>query len=504
MFVRRNRNRSGTISIQIVKKVGRKNKVVKTIGVSKDSNELKNFEQQALAFINQQKGFLSLFPSDRDQIIKDFVASISNDDLRIVGPKLILERIYNDLGYDQIDSFGYFKHLVTCRITNPGSKLQTVGYMSRHYNIEVSSQTIYRYLDQLDESVKQQVEQITYQYVKTLLGNKLGIIFYDMTSLYFETESQDDLRKIGYSKDGKHQHPQIMIGLLVSAGGFPIAYEVFEGNTSETKTLIPILDKMVEKFKIDRPIIVADSALLSKVNLTALQENKYQYILGGRIKNEGQELKRLILSKSVDEANPIRLNHSYGKLIVTYSKKRANKDLYNRTKGLKRLENKVKNGKLTKESINNRGYNKYLVLEGQTKVAVDYQKFKADSVWDGLKGYITNTELPTSQVIGSYQNLWQIEKAFRMSKTDLRIRPIYHFKENRIRAHLLICFTALSVYKRLEYLLKIKKIDLSIEKAIKQLKQIQQITFKLPSNGQKINQLLNLNSKQKALIEMME
>lgn len=502
MFVRKNKNRSGTTSVQVVQKIGRKNKIIKTVGVTDNPNEIEHLVKQGKIFIDQQKRALSIFPSLSDQVVKDFVSSIGNDDLRIIGPKLVLERIYDSMGYNQIDPGGYFRHLVTCRITYPGSKLQTVEYMKRHYKVDVSAQTIYRYLDHLTDKIKKQIEQITYGYVRELLGSKLGIVFYDMTSLYYETESQDDLRKIGYSKDGKHQHPQILLGLLVSAGGMPIAYEVFEGNTSETKTLIPLLDLMVARFKIERPIVVADSALLSKTNLVALQENNYQYILGARIKNETHHLQQVILSKDIEEAHPIRLHHPFGKLIVSYSSKRAAKDLYNRTKGLKRLETKVKSGKLTKESINNRGYNKYLLLEGQTKITIDYEKFNNDNVWDGLKGYITNTKLSAQEVIGSYQDLWQVEKAFRMSKTDLRFRPIYHYKQNRIKAHMMVCFTALSVYRRLEYLLKKNKLNISVEKAIKELKQIQQLTFILPESGEVREQLLQLNHYQKNIINM--
>ena len=213
VFIRKNKNRSGTISVQVVRKVGRKNKLVKTIGVTSHPDELEEFIRLGKLYINQQKGRLCLFPSQEDAIVKQFVATLGNDDLRIVGPKIILERIYDFIGYNKIDPKGYFRHLVTCRITYPGSKLRTILYMKRHYKIDLSAQTIYRYLDQLDDSMKRQIEQITYQYVKNLLGGKLGMVFYDMTSLYFETESQDDLRKIGYSKDGKHQHPQIMLGL---------------------------------------------------------------------------------------------------------------------------------------------------------------------------------------------------------------------------------------------------------------------------------------------------
>src|SRR5690606_5509605 len=145
---------------------------------------------------------------------------------------------------------------------------------------------------------------------------------------------------------------------------------------------------------------------------------------------------------------------------VCKSEKRKRKDRHKREKGLKRLEKKVKTKKLTKEAINNRGYNKYLKLEGETKVTVDYEAFKADQVWDGLKGYITNTDLGIKEVIGSYSNLWRVEKAFRMSKSDLRFRPVYHRKENRIKAHLLICFAAYALYKELEIRIQRSKISL--------------------------------------------
>lgn len=266
--------------------------------------------------------------------------------------------------------------------------------------------------------------------------------------------------------------------------------------------MIPLLDLMIKRFKIEKPIIVADSALLSKSNLQALQENGYQYIVGGRIKNESEQLKSLILKATIDESRPLKLEHPFGKLIVSYSRKRATKDLHNRTKGLKRLEAKSKGGKLTKESVNNRGYNKYLVLKGETKVSIDYEKFNADGVWDGLKGYVSNTDLRPAEIIGTYQNLWQVEKAFRMSKTDLRFRPIYHYNINRIKAHLLICFTALSVYRAFEYKLQEQGISISIEKAIKELKEIQQITYRLPSSGEKIDHLLNLNTNQKLILNM--
>ena len=502
MFIRKNKNRSGSYSIQVIEKKGGKNKVVKSLGAAKEQSKIDILVKEAELFIERTKGLIPLFSSQEDALITAFVNTISNDDLRIVGPKLVLEKIYDQIGYNQTTEDDLFKHLVICRIVSPGSKLQTVQYMERHYRKSLSEQTVYRYLDQIEDKLKPTVEQITYKYSKKILGGSVGVVFYDMSTLYFETESEDDLRVIGYSKDGKHQHPQIMIGLLVGAGGVPIGYDIYKGNTAETKTLIPFLENMAVKFNVKRPIIVADSALLSKKNLESLIENKYEFILGGRIKNESSELKEAISSKQIEEDHPIDLEHTYGRLIVSYSDKRAKKDLFNRKRGLKRIEAKVKTGKLTKQAINNRGYNKYLQLDGDTKVAVNYKAFYADSKWDGLKGYITNTKMTSKDVIKHYSNLWQVEKAFRMSKSDLRFRPIYHRKENRIKAHILICFTSYAVYKELERQIKIHNLKFSVETAVKNLKEIQELTYTLPMSKKIETKILSPNNTQLTLLEI--
>lgn len=192
-----------------------------------------------------------------------------------------------------------------------------------------------------------------FEHTRKLLKDKIGVVFYDMTTLYFESSQEDDYRIPGFNKDGKHQQPQIMIGLLVSNHGYPIGYQIFEGNTSETKTLIPVLEAFQKKFNIDKPIIVADAALLSEKNINALQENHYQYILGGRLKNEPEAIKAKVIELGVKEDNPQELKSKNRRLIVSYSSKRAINDKKNREKGLKRLEKKVRSGKLTKNSINN-------------------------------------------------------------------------------------------------------------------------------------------------------
>lgn len=502
MFVRKKKNKSGSVSIQIISKNRRKYKVIKTIGCATTVREEELLRLLANTELERLEGKQSLFQEPEDLIVDNFVNSIANDHLQIIGSELILGKIYDKIGYPKDGCPDYFRNLVLCRLVYPGSKLKTVEYFRWHLNINISVYTIYRFLDELNSRLKPDIEQISFEYTRKLLKGNIGVVFYDMTTLYFEASEEEDYRIPGFNKDGKHQHPQIMIGLLVSSYGYPIGYQIFEGNTSETKTLIPVLESFQEKFDIIKPIIVADAALLSEKNILALEKNGYEYILGARLKNETDQIKAKVLELNIKENKPQELKSKYGRLIVSFSLKRAHNDRKNRQKGLKRLEKRVKSGKLTKEHINNRGYNKYLKLSGKVDISIDYEKYEADSVWDGLKGYITNTHLSRKKIIENYSQLWQVEKAFRISKTDLRIRPIYHRLKDRIEAHICICFTAYAIYKELERILKLNKIELSAEKAIEQIKEIRQLRYVLPKSRQVKTKILQPTDEQKKLLEM--
>jgi transposase len=267
-------------------------------------------------------------------------------------------------------------------------------------------------------------------------------VFYDVTTIYFEIDDEDELRKTGFSKEGKHQNPQIVLGLLVSRNGYPLAYEIFEGNKFEGHTMLPILDAFKQKYSLERLIIIADSGLLSRSNIEELQSKNYEFILGARIKNESNIIKEKILGLRLENGQSALIKKGNLNLIIAYSDNRAKKDSHNREKGLSKLEKQIRIGHLTKSNINNRGYNKFLKMDGEIKVTIDKSKLNEDKAWDGLKGYITNTNLAKDEIIENYQHLWQIEKAFRISKTDLKIRPIYHRLQRRIEAHICISFVA--------------------------------------------------------------
>lgn len=185
------------------------------------------------------------------------------------------------------------------------------------------------------------------------------------------------------------------------------------------------------------------------------------------------------------------------RLLVGYTEDRARKDAYNREKGIRRLEKAYHRGTLAKDNINRRGYNKFLKMEGDVKVTIDYDKLEEDAKWDGLKGYLTNTNIPVNDVYAAYHNLWHVERAFRISKSKIEIRPMFHFTRRRIEAHVCICFVALKVYKELERLLKLSDIDMSVDKVLELAKTIVTIQMTLPQNKQTINRTMLMKRHQR-------
>jgi transposase len=504
MFLRKKKNRSGSTSVQIISKAHGKYKVVQTIGSGDTEQEIQKLWYLGKQEMERLSAQSSIFISEQDTVVEQVMESLANASIRTVGPELIFGGLYDHIGFGKVRE-GLFRHLVIARLAFPLSKLKTAEYLYRYQGIDLDIDAIYRFLDKLNEQLKEEVEQIAFEHTRKVLKGKLTIVFYDMTTLYFEASDEDDLRKTGFSKDGKHQNPQIYLGLLVGLEGYAIGYDIFEGDTYEGHTLIPFLEKITSRFELGKPIVVADAGLLSNENLKALQAEGYQYILGARIKNEPDQIRQYIWKQEWEEGKVIRLPRKDDtKLIVAYSQKRARKDEHNRQRGLSRLEKQIKRGKLTKSNINNRGYNKYLKLEGELTVKIDYKKFKADHLWDGLKGYITNTKLTNQQIIENYNNLWHIEKAFRMSKTDLRIRPIYHRLRHRIEAHICIAFTAYCIYKELERILYMEKSTLSVKKAAELTHNIYQITYTLPDSKHTKSRLLKMDDQQAELYQIIQ
>lgn len=504
MFLRKKKNTSGSTSVQIVSKARGKYRVLKTVGSSKDSTrieELCTLAEQEMAGLTGQS---ELFMTDTDKSVELLIGQIENSHIRTVGPNLIFGKIFDHIGFGEIPD-EMFKHLTVARLAFPLSKLKTVEYLYRYQGIQIGVDAIYRFLDRLNESHKDAVEQIAFAHTKKALGGEINVVFYDMTTIYFEASDEDDLRRTGFSKDGKHHKPQIFLGLLVGLEGHAIGYDIFQGNIHEGHTLIPFLKRISEKFELAKPIVIADAGLLSKTNIASLSAEGYKYILGGRIKNETENIKKKITSGKWKEGRHREFEREDGtRLVITFSEKRAKKDAAVRKKGFERLQSRVASGKMTKSSINNRGYNKYLRLEGEMKVTVDKEKFDSDTVWDGLKGYVTNAPLSSEEVVDNYRNLWRIERAFRMSKTDLRIRPIYHRLRRRIEAHICISFTAYCIYRALERALKREGSEISVKRASELTHSIYSMDYTLPDSGRRASKLLKMNPDQEEIYRIVQ
>lgn len=499
MFVRKKRHRSGTISVVVVDKSSGKFREIKSFGVVSSDEDVTALCQKAQQWIIHYGGQQTFDFDCSNKTESDIAYALSNiEKILLNGPQQILEKVYESIGFNAIND-EILRHLVIARICEPQSKLATAAYLKSYFDEDVSHYKIYRYMDKLYSSQQEYVQKISVEHTKRILNGSIGLMFYDVTTLYFEASPCNDIRQAGFSKDGKTSEAQIVLGLLVSAQGYPLSYSIFNGSQYEGYTMIPVIDDFIRRFALSDFVIVADSGLMNENNINLLRSAGYKYIIGARVKNESTELKEWILSlPKTDHILNERKRKNGDRLIVGYSENRASKDAYNRAKGIVRLQKAFKSGKITKDKINKRGYNKYLDISKDVEVTINMSKAAEDAAWDGLKGYITNTKLNADEVIAQYHGLWVVEKAFRISKNNLEMRPIFHFTEKRIEAHICICFIAYKVYKELQRLLPLYGIDMSIDKVLNIAKTITTVSVNLP-NGSTTTQTLFITDEQKSI-----
>ena len=348
---------------------------------------------------------------------------------------------------------------------------------------------VYQMMDKIDDTFCDRIQERALTATMRLTGEKLKVLFYDATTLYFESFIEDELKQNGYSKDMKFNQPQVLLALFVTTNGLPVGYELFPGATYEGHTLKPVLDKLKARYQIDEMIFVADRGMLSDDNLNYLDENNISYIVGAKLKalsknkqeeilDWGVKVKKIEQKKENENnkelpeeveksestyTNNIEINASKH-LILSYKKNRAQKDRYDREKSILKLQQKLLKSKNPKSVISNYGYQKYLLIDGEATLRVNEEKLKIDSEWDGLYGVYTNqTKLSDIEALNHYRSLWQIEESFRISKHDLSIRPIYHWTPSRIKAHIAILFMAFVCVRHLEYRIKTQYKKLSPE-----------------------------------------
>ena len=503
--VRKKKNQSGSISVQIVDRTNRGYKVVETLGCSDDETEIDKLHQKAILRINDLSQNLfskSLDETSETLLLKKLLSKLTTQDFIPIGDELIFGKIFNNIGCNNLfnnvksirkqeDKNFLFKSLVISRLLYPGSKLELINYLSYFKNIDITSDKIYRFLDTLyQDEIKSRIETCVFEHTKKVMNGEIIVTFYDVTTLYFESESEDDLRRVGFSKEGKIARPQIQLGLFTTLEGYPLSFEVYEGNKYEGHTLIDVLKKFQDRFQLDKkPIVVADRGMLNNDNIAYLENNNYKYILAYKIKNISNDLKEEIKNLTfiddnvthniefkkvipfADENDKKQTIHVNQRLVLSYSTQRAKKDKYNRNKAIQRLENKIKSSKtITKKDLKLSYYAKYIDLDdNNSKITfnINNQKIIEDEKLDGIKGFVTNDfTLTADEIIEHYNNQYEVERAFRIYKTDLKIRPIYHRLETRIKAHILISFVSYAIYKEFDRKLKINDVKFNFSQKL--------------------------------------
>jgi len=493
MFVRTKYDtKSGKTAVQLVenKKVGDKVKqtIIRHFGYALNQDEVNALTKLALKYkfdLEQQESSQpNLFSTDN---LVDIVCEASQKedepppqadlkDIReenrlVMGLHCAYGKLFDEIGFNHVlknparkkASVRLLRDLVLMRINKPASKLYSVSLLRDEFGVDTDVNSIYRLMDYLDDKAIEKTKQIAYGCVRRLLDEEMDLIFYDCTTLYFESFYEDEFRRNGYSKDMKFNQPQVLLGVIVTKSGLPISYELFEGDKFEGNTLEEAIKRLHERYKIKNVIFVADSALLSHKNIKILTAKGQHFIVGARIKNLGNEIKAQIVDKTdykplkgLEDViyKEIELKDQGLRLIVDWSEERAAKDKYDREKAIESLSKRLEGRKNITSLLNNYGYKKYLKVEGEYKLIKDEQKIKEAEQWDGLHGIITNIEpekTDTETLLLQYRGLWQVEETFRLLKHDLRIRPMFHWTTRRIKAHVAICFMSLLCARLMEY-----------------------------------------------------
>lgn len=440
-YVRVTKTASGARAVQVVEYRKRKLRVCKHMGSAHTEKELQQLTATATEWILAHPSQPQLFstPTDASRFL------LHEYEFRGVRFTYLYEFLYR-----LCERFGFCNFndkilidLAIVRVFEPASKLRSLGLLSKHFGIDHTEQTLYRHLRRFPK-LKQTVEEKIVAVAKEEFGFDFSFVLYDVTTLYFETFKSDTLRRPGFSKDNKPQQPQIVIGLMVTAQGFPVSYEIFAGNTFEGATFLPSILAFKALHKIKTLTIVADAAMLSMDNVKKLVEHKLTYIVGARLGNISAELLGTIDSgiERVDQKT-MRTQTPHGTLVLGFSKKRHTKDLSDMNKQIEKAKRQVQHpGKMRRS--------KFVSVTGE-KPTLNEALIAERKKLLGVKGYYTNLEVVSdADIVAHYHGLWRVEQAFRIAKSDIASRPIFHRKEESIRAHILICVMALAISKYIE------------------------------------------------------
>ena len=444
--VRKVKTKSGSAAVQVVRYVGHRSIIAKHIGSAKDQTEEAVLRQRALEWIDEHTAQLSLFPSQKQKLLVvdrgECIGVTHHFAFRF------FMGCFDECGLSHLPRL--LLDLAIMRLIGPASKLRSVELLEHYFGIKYS-QRIYRNIPKLS-AYKTDIEQCAYKVAQQKFNEPFYFVLYDVTTLYFESFKADEFKVQGFSKDNKSQQPQIVVGLLVTQSGFPLLYQVFAGNTFEGKTMLPVVETFILAHPQSRPIIVADAAMLDEERLTELRQKELSYIVGARLANADIGLvKQIHATLNGNHGAIARFPSKHGDLVCDFSLKRYKKELNELNKLVQKAEEMV-----AKQTLKVKA--RFIKKVTKEKIELNTALIEKRRLLLGIKGYCTDLseqQLPNEQVIDRYHQLWHIEQSFRMSKFDLQTRPIYHQKQEAIKAHVLICFVALMAEKYLELTTKL-------------------------------------------------
>ena len=469
--IRKTRTASGATAVQVVRYGQGRRAIVKHVGSAGNDADLAVLMSEADLYVQEHCAQPDLFAATEPT---DPVVNLSKLKLLKVTQTFARRALLGCARLCGLDVLHpLFQDLAIMRIIAPESKRETVKLLKRYFQVSYSETTVYTTLPKL--LLKQQeIERLAIQTARNQFNETFSLILYDVTTLYFESFKEYELQTPGFSKDNKPQQPQIVVGLITTRSGFPVMHEVFEGKTFEGHTMLKILDRFQERFGThSKPVIVADAAMLSVQNMKRLQELNYQFIVGARLANLSKGFIDQIYAQTPrQEDASVRLDHVMKKgddevavkIVCQFKEKRYKKDRNDLNKQIERAQRLLER--------NEPGRRARFVKKAADKKSFELNvdlKAKAEKLL-GIKGYVTNIpnqEMPDKEIIEYYHDLWHVEQAFRMTKSDLETRPIFHYKQEAIKAHVLVCFMGLMISKYLQL-----KTGLSVKVIRSQLMQI--------------------------------
>ena len=514
--------------------------VIRHVGVAADETGIKELARLARYFIDKLKedDDLPFFPkvdSSSNSVVESSNEPSSLPQPLIVQPILpvdlamlrekrrliegfhdVFGKLFVELGFHRILSkkpTETLLHVLMARIAKPASKRCTQEFLNADFGREIDLERIYHMLDLLILQ-KEKIQQQVYQATCSLGEGHVDVLFFDVTTLYFESVEQDELRNFGYSKDQKFHSTQVVLALATNADGLPVGYQLFPGNTADVSTLLKCLEEWKKNLTIGQIVIVADRAMMSESNLTALEADSagIKYVIAAKLRKSSKDIREKILKNEGQWIEFQEEQHckqefmlpSKRKLIVTYSKKRAKKDREDRQRIIEKIQKTIGNAKNPKKLITNRGYVKYLKANGKVDIKINEEKIAEEEAWDGFHGIITNDlETKPEELLARYRRLWVIEESFRIHKHNLAVRPIFHYKPRRIEAHILLCYMAFCLIRHAQYRLRVHQKEVSLDEIRRELQRVQASTLEDEATGKRYRIPSSISSIAKIIYQVM-